>query len=144
MMIEYLKKEDKEEIKDKEEKYSTMLEFLKGKLENHVKDVRLSARLTESPACLVGDEGDLSPHLVQLMRDAGQEVPINKLILEINPNHEVITGMQAMFDKDKENPILPSLAEVIYGQALLAEGSQLEKPAEFSKKLTELMQELLK
>ncbi len=134
---------ESEQIKDKEEKYKTLLEFIKGKLEQDVREVRLSTRLTESPACLVGDESDMSPHLVQLMRETGQDIPKSKLILEINPDHEIIVGMQAIFEQDKENPVLASLTEVIYGQAILAEGSQLDKPAEFSKKLTELMLKVL-
>ena len=85
----------------------------------------------------------MSPHLVQLMRETGQDIPKSKLILEINPDHEIIVGMQSIFEQDTENPVLTSLTEVIYGQAILAEGSQLDKPAEFTKKLTELMVKVL-
>ena len=104
-----------------------------------MKDVRLSARLTASPACLVGDAGDLSPHLRELLRRAGQDVPKAKRVLELNPEHPITARLREFHAHDKADPRLALYAELLYGQALLAEGAPLPDPAAFSRRLAELM-----
>jgi molecular chaperone HtpG len=121
-----------------------LLELLKGKLAEHVKEVRLSARLTTSPACLVGDEADLTPQLEQMLRASGQEVPKVKRILELNPKHPLVTGLQALLAGNPDDPRLALFAELLHGQALLAEGGTLPDPAAFSRRLAELMLDNLK
>ena len=104
-----------------------------------MKDVRLSSRLTESPACLVGEPGDLSPQMQELLRRAGQEVPKIKRILELNPTHPIVTRLRQLHATDANDPRLGLYAELLYGQAILAEGGTLPDPASFSRRLTELM-----
>ena len=112
---------------------------LRAKLQDEVKDVRLSSRLISSPACLVGDEQDMSPHIAELLRRTGQEVPKVKRILELNPTHPLLPKLQALVDRDKNDPALAQYAELLYGQAILAEGGQLPDPAAFSQRIAELL-----
>ncbi|MEO5765534.1 MAG: molecular chaperone HtpG [Casimicrobiaceae bacterium] len=106
---------------------------VKASLGERVKDVRTTRRLTESPACLVADEHDVSGNLARMLKAAGQRAPEAKPILEINPAHPMIArlvGERARFD---------AWASVLYDQALLAEGGQLDDPASFVKRMNELM-----
>lgn len=133
------KKKAEEAVKQKSETYKDLLEFLKTKLSDHLKDVRLSSRLTTSPACLVGDLGDMSPHMETLLKASGKELPKVKRILELNPDHPLVEKMQALFAKNKEDPVLLDTAEILYNQALIAEGGKPENPAAFSKKVADLL-----
>src|SRR5262249_50058601 len=105
------------------------------------KDVRLSSRLTESPACLVGEAGDLSPQLLELLRRTGQDVPVVKRLLELNAAHPLILKLQAFHAAHPRDERLGLYAELLYGQALLAEGGSVDDPAAFSKRLADLMLE---
>ena len=116
-----------------------LLDALKSKLDEKVKDVRLSARLTSSPACLVGDQFDMSPQLEQMMRAMGQEVPHAKRILEVNAGHPILRNLLEVHEKDKDDPRLAEYAELLFGQAVLAEGGQLADPAAFAKGIADLM-----
>jgi molecular chaperone HtpG len=131
------------ERKRKQETHASLLECLKAKLEDRVKEARLSNRLTESLACLVGDPGDLSPQLEQMLRAMGQEPPLVKRVLELNPRHPVLEKLQAVFDADAEDPRLADYAELVYGEAVLAEGGNLPDPAKFSRLVAKLMAEAL-
>jgi molecular chaperone HtpG len=119
--------------------WQPVLDKLRALLQDHVKDVRLSMRLKESPACLVGDPGDLSPHLRELFKRSGQELPVTKRTLEVNPGHPVLARVREMHASAKDDPRLALYAELLYGQAVLAEGGTLADPAAFSKRLAELM-----
>jgi len=116
-----------------------LLDKLRALLQDHVKDVRLSSRLKESPACLVGDPGDLSPHMRELFKRSGQEVPVTKRTLELNPTHPVIARLREVHAAGKDDPRLALYADLLYGQAVLAEGGVLADPAGFSRRLAELM-----
>lgn len=133
------RKKADEELKEKEKNFSSLLEVLKSKLDEHVKEVRLSSRLTNSPACLVGEAYDMSPQMEQLLRASGQEVPKTKRILELNPNHPLLQKLQAIYDADKNDARLGDYAQLLYGQSVLAEGGQLPDPGAFSKRVAELM-----
>ncbi len=137
------KKKAEEERQEKGQAYASLLAFLKERLSEQVKDVRLSSRLTQSPACLVGDAADLSPQLEQMMRALGHETPEVKRILELNPAHPVVERLQARFSENAEDPVLADGAELLYGQALLAEGNAPPDPARFSKLVAELMSRAL-
>jgi molecular chaperone HtpG len=138
------RKEEEESRKEKEESFKDLLSLLAKKLDEHVKEVRLSARLTDSPACLVGDAEDLSPQLEQMLRAAGQDLPSTKRILELNADHPILQKLQSIFDLNQEDPRLARYAEVLYGQAVLAEGRTPPDPAAFSRHLTEVMLEAVK
>ncbi len=133
------KKQAEETRKEKEQEFGALLEWLKEALDAHVKEVRLSNRLTTSVACLVGDAYGMTPQLEQMMRAMGQDMPASKRILELNPAHPLLAKLQALVEKDKDAEGLADYAELIYGQALLAEGGELNDPAKFSRLVSELM-----
>jgi molecular chaperone HtpG len=133
------KKREEEARKESEESLKDVLLVLRAKLQDQVKDVRLSSRLTESPACLVGDPGDLSPQMQELLRRAGQDVPNVKRVLELNPTHPIVTRLRQLHATDNKDPRLALYAELLYGQAILAEGTPLPDPAAFARRVTELM-----
>jgi molecular chaperone HtpG len=128
-----------EDRKEREESMRDLLDLLRAKLQDHVKDVRLSSRLTESPACLVGDPGDLSPHLRELFRRTGEEPPVTRRTLELNPSHPIMARLRELHVRDKDDPKLALYADLLFGQALLAEGAPLPDPAAFSRRVAELM-----
>ena len=133
------KEEAGEERKKKQEAHASVLGFLKNTLDEHVKEVRLSSRLTTSAACLVTDTNDMTPQLEQILKSANQPVPPTKRILEINPDHPILTKIQALYDANPEDTRLKDYAELLYGQAVLAEGGQPPHPARFSKLVADLM-----
>jgi molecular chaperone HtpG len=132
-------KKEEEARKEQEEGLRGLLDTLRARLQDHVKDVRLSSRLTESPACLVGDPGDISPHLRELLRRSGQEAPVAKRTLELNASHPIVARLRDLHAADKGDPRLALYADLLYGQALLAEGAPLPDPAAFSQRVAELM-----
>jgi molecular chaperone HtpG len=117
--------------------FAPLLTFLKDNLEEQVKDVRLSHRLTTSAACLVSDADDITPALEKMYRAMGQEGPRVKRILELNPNHPLVGGLRTALEANAEDAALPETAELLYGTALLAEGGDLEDPARFAKLLAD-------
>ena len=135
------KKEAETAREETSERFKDLLLALRAKLQDTVKDVRLSSRLIESPACLVGEQGDLSPQLLELLRHSGQEVPVVKRVLELNASHPLVDKLQAFHAAHPSDQRLGLYAELLYGQAILAEGGALKDPAAFSKHLADLMQE---
>ena len=133
------KKQADEQRREQEEGFKDLLLVLRAKLQDHVKDVRLSSRLTSSAACLVGEEGDLSARVAEMFRRTGQEVPVAKRVLELNPTHPLLPKLQAIVERDRTDPALAEYAELLYGQAILAEGGQLPDPAAFSKRIADLL-----
>jgi len=123
-----------------EEAWKPLLEILQGPLDEHVKAVRFSTRLTESPACLVGDTGDMTPQLEQMMRAMGQEVPPLKRILELNPDHPVVLQLKGIHEADGADSRLTDYAILLHGHATLAEGGVPSDPAGFARRVAELMQ----
>ncbi len=119
--------------------FKDLLGRLQSSLSDDVKEVRLSSRLTDSAACLVSEEGDIAPHLAELMRQAGQKVPATKQILEVNAEHPVLQKLQAIYVRDPMDNTLAEYAQLLYGLAILAEGGAPKNPASFSKRMSELM-----
>ncbi|HEX8739045.1 MAG TPA: molecular chaperone HtpG [Casimicrobiaceae bacterium] len=113
--------------------WKALTERLKASLGERVKDVRVTRRLTESPACLVSDEHDVSANLARILKAAGQPGPAWKPILEINPDHPVIARLAA------DEKSFDAWASVLFDQALLAEGGQLDDPAAFVKRINQLI-----
>jgi molecular chaperone HtpG len=127
---------------DQERDFADLLTWPKETLSDHVKEVRLSTRLTESPACLITDTFGITPALARMYRASGQAVPVGKRILELNPNHPLITGLQQAQKAggdDAQMRRLVETAELLYGTALLAEGGALEDPAKFAGLLADLL-----
>ncbi|MEH1056688.1 molecular chaperone HtpG [Micromonospora sp. CPCC 206171] len=117
--------------------YAALLAFLGGALADSVKEVRLSSRLTTSPACVVGDAHDITPTLEKMYRAMGQEVPKVKRILELNPTHPLVTGLRVAHEQGGDSAALTETAELLYGMALLAEGGDLADPARFARVLAD-------
>lgn len=129
----------KEELGKHEEKLKALLEALQKELDEHVKQVRLSTRLTTSPACLVGAEHDYSPQLEKLLQKGKGGGPKQRRILELNPDHPVVTRLGERFAATEAAPELAEHAQLLFGYALLAEGSELPDPARFNRAVAELM-----
>ena len=130
----------KKELDEKAETFEALLERMKTSLSDHVKEVRLSSRLTSSPACLVGGEQDVSPRVEKWLRQQQGDAPAQKRILELNPDHPIVTGLKAKFDVQENTEAVPEYAELLYGYALLAEGSEIADPAEFARRFAALME----
>ena len=136
--LELGKLEDEAEKKaqEKEEGESKpLLERIKKTLGDSVKDVRVTLRLTDSPACLVADEHDMGANFQRMLKAAGQNAPPSKPILEINPHHALVQRLKEESDEAR----FGDLAKILFDQSLLAEGGQLEDPAVFVKRLNQLM-----
>ena len=130
------KLEDEAEKKQKEEtatEYKELVDNMKASLTDKAADVRITFRLTDSPACLVAGEHELSGNLLRMLKAAGQKAPDSKPILEINPNHPLVQRLkyeEAKFD---------DWTSILFDQAMLAEGGQLQDPAGFVKKLNDML-----
>jgi molecular chaperone HtpG len=135
------KKQEETAREETSERFKTLLLALRAALQDDVRDVRLSGRLTSSPACLVGEAGDLSPHLEELLRRSGQSVPKVKRVLEVNPEHPLVTRLQDFHAAHPADERFKRYAELLHGQAILAEGGTLPDPAAFSRRLAELLVE---
>ncbi|NLD60922.1 molecular chaperone HtpG [Candidatus Sumerlaeota bacterium] len=133
------RKKEKEELDKASEAAKPLFEALAKPLGENIKEVRYGARLTDSAACLVGETWDATPQLEAMMRAMGQEVPKTKRTLELNPNHPVVKKMSELFASNADDPRLADYAQILYGQAILAEGQPLDNPAEFNKALAELL-----
>ncbi len=103
----------------------------------------MSSRLTTSAACLVGEAHDLSPQMEKLLSATGQAMPPQKRILELNPNHPVLEKLGAIFEEDSDAPEIADYAQLLHGQALLAEGGELPNPGKFAKLVADLMVQAL-
>lgn len=133
------KKQAEQDLEQKEKEYHSLLETMQSRLNEYVKEVRLSNRLTSSPACLVGNASDLSPQMEQMLKAMNQPVPQSKRILELNPNHALTQKLQDVFANNPSDAGLSDYAYLLYGQALLAEGSPLPDPARLSKLMADVL-----
>ncbi len=123
---------EKKQAEEAAEAFKPVLERLKEALKDRAKDVRVTTRLVDSPACVVVDEGDMSGHLARLLKQAGQAAPVSQPILEVNPEH-------ALVKKLADDPRFDDLAQILFDQALLAEGGHLEDPSAYVKRVTALL-----
>src|SRR5690349_3093174 len=123
--------------------FAELLTWMGGALEEDVKEVRLSHRLTDSAACLVGEPGDLTPTLEKMYLAMGQEPPKVKRILELNPKHGLVTGLRDAHGARPEDTGLGDTARLLYGMALLAEGGELPEPAAFVALLSRQLEQTL-
>jgi len=124
--------EEKKQAEETAEAFKPVLERLKQALKDRAKDVRASTRLVDSPACIVVDEGDMSSHLSRLLKQAGQSAPKSMPILEVNPAHALVKRLE----RDER---FDDLAAILFDQALLAEGGQLDDPAAYVQRVNRLL-----
>ncbi|MFF8948698.1 molecular chaperone HtpG [Streptomyces sp. NPDC014940] len=123
-----------------DEEYAGLLGWMTDQLGEEVKEVRLSSRLTVSPACVVSDADDLTPALENMYRAMGQEVPRAKRILELNAQHQLVKGLNQAYTERTDHTSLAETAELLYGLAVLAEGGQPKEPARFVKLMADRLQ----
>jgi molecular chaperone HtpG len=121
----------------RDEEYGPLLGWLGERLTADVKQVRLSTRLTTSPACLGGEAYDMTPTLEKMYRATGQEVPRTRRILELNPDHPLVAALREAHGRGADPDALGQDAELLYGMALLAEGGELTDPARFTRLLAD-------
>ena len=132
-----------DEREKRNEAYAGLLEWMGKRLEDDIKEVRLSSRLTVSPACVVSDAHELTPALENMYRAMGQEVPRAKRILELNPGHALVQGLNEAYTEHGDGTELAETAELLYGLAVLAEGGQPKEPARFVKLMAERLEKAL-
>ncbi len=125
--------EEKAKVEETAKAFADLVERIKTALSERVKDVRVTDRLTDSPSCLVSDDGDISGTLERMLKQAGQPAPDRKPILEINPEHPLVQRMKADPADDSE------WSNLLFDQAVLAEGGQLSDPAGFVKRLNSML-----
>ena len=131
---------EKTQQKELEESHKDLVERIQKVLEGEVKEVRVTSRLTDSPACLVVGQYDMGGHMRRLMEAAGQKMPEAEVALEVNPTHPLIERLDSEQDEDR----FSELAHIIHAQAQLAEGSQLKQPGDYVAKLNKLLLDLMK
>jgi len=124
---------------DKKGKYETLFKHIRAKLEDTIKEVRPSTRLTDSVACLSGNTYDMSGYMTKILKSAGQEAPENKRVLELNMTHPVMEKIHSMFDADKKDSKLDEYIHLLLDLAVIGEGGKLDDPAKFSKSVGDLM-----
>jgi molecular chaperone HtpG len=127
--------DDGRDLETQVKEYSKLMDVLQSKLDENVRQVRLSGRLKSSPACLVVAEEDMSPNLEALLGKSKGEGPRQKRIMEINPDHELVGKMRAAQAENADDPRLEDFANLLYGYALLAEGSEITDPQKFNQAL---------
>lgn len=125
--------EEKKQAEEVAEAFKPVLEKLKSALKDRAKDVRSTSRLVDSPACIVVEEGDMSAHLARMLKQAGQQAPKTQPILEVNPSHALVRRLEA------DEAHFDDLANLLFDQAWLAEGGQLESPADHVQRVTRLL-----
>ncbi len=127
--------DDLEDTKEQEKTYAPMLKQIKDILGERVKDVQVTKRLTDSPACIVSDENDMGLEMQRILQASGQKMPESKPIFEINPEHALIKRLHSIEDDER----FSQWAVVLFEQAVLAEGGQLDNPADFVNRVNQLL-----
>ncbi len=124
---------------EKKDKYETLFKHIRVQLEDTIKEVRPSTRLTDSVACLSGDTYDMSGYMEKILKSTGQQVPENKRALELNMSHPVMEKILGMFETDKNDPKLADYIHLLLDLAVIGEGGKVDDPSNFSKKVGNLM-----
>lgn len=134
------KKQLEEEVKRKEEEYANCLQAGQKRLDEYVKQIRLSTRLVDSPACLVTEEHEYSPHLERLLQKGKGGGPKQRRIMELNPNHPVIARLFERYKANSEDPVVGDSIELLFELALVAEGSEIADPVRLNRLALDLLQ----
>lgn len=133
------REQQKKALEAKEAEVKDLLEDLQKRLDAHVKHVRLTNRLTDSPVCLVGAEHDYSPQMERLLQKGKGGGPKQRHILELNPDHPILGRLKERFAQNQTDPILDDYAQLLFGYGKIAEGSELEDPVAFNRAMADLM-----
>ena len=135
-----LDEQDEEEIKKEAEEFKTPLEAIQKSLDEDIKEVRFSRRLTDSPCCLVADEYAMSANMERIMEAMNQGMPKQKRILELNKDHKIVKHVMDLAENDPASEQFKDFTSLLYDQALLVEGSPVQDPSAFAQKITKLME----
>jgi len=136
--------QSEEEKKETKENFAKLTDKIKDILGEKVSEVRLSSRLKSSPCVLVSGEGDMDANMEAMMKAMGQKVPPRKKILELNPDHELVTALNSEFEKNADSQKVADIGELLYGQALMLEGNMPEDINRFTNLLTQVMTDTVK
>ncbi|MDJ0975131.1 MAG: molecular chaperone HtpG [Planctomycetota bacterium] len=130
---------DKAAREKQQEEHKDLLETLQKHLDDEISDVRFSSRLKESPAVLVSEQGSMGPAMEQVMKDLGRDMPASRRVLELNAEHAVVQRLVAMHGKEPDGQLVLDFADLLHGQAVLAEGRPPSDPVRFAKLVADLM-----
>lgn len=123
----------------KKDEYTPLFGFIRTNLEDKVKEVKASTRLKDSVVCLSGEDFAMSAYMEKIMKASGQQVPVQKRIMELNVNHPVLEKIKHLFETDTNNPLLKDYCELLFDMALIGEGGKIENPSKFSGTIADLM-----
>ena len=122
-----------------QEEHNALFGFIKGLLQSKVKEVKVSARLKDSVACLTGDTHDMSAYMEKILKASGQPMPDVKRVLELNMAHPLMEKLKTLYENDRENPVLKEYSEMLLDLAVVAEGGKLDNPSKFSRLVGDFM-----
>ena len=123
----------------KKEEFNALFSFIKSNLENKVKEVIPSTRLKDSASCLSGNTYDMSAYMEKIMKATGQKSPEVKRVLELNMAHPLVVKIKAIYDKERNDPVLKDYSDLLYDLAVISEGGKLDNPSRFTKMVGDLM-----
>ncbi len=123
----------------KTDEFAPLFACIQSHLEDKIKEVKSSTRLKESVSCLSGDANDMSAYMEKILKATGQEAPKVKRVLELNVDHPVFAKIKALFDKDKDSPMLKNYSSLLHDMAVISEGGKLEDPSRFNKMIGDLL-----
>ncbi len=124
---------------EKKDAYESLFGFIKGHLEEKIKEVKPSTHLKESIACLSGEAHDVSAYMEKLLKASGQEPPSVKRVLELNLDHPVLMKIKKLFEEDRNNPALRDYSQLLFDMALISEGGKIEDPSQFNRVIGTIM-----
>ena len=128
----------------KKDEYTALFDYIRSSLDTKIKEVKPSTRLKDSVACLSGDTYDPSAYMKRILKSSGQKLPEVKRVLELNMDHPVIAKIKALFEENKNDPVLKDYIDLLFDMALISEGDRVENPSRFSKMIGDLMSSALK
>ena len=130
---------DDEKTEEKKKDLNSLFEFIKGQLDEKIKEVRPSTRLKDSVACLSSDAEDMSAYMEKIMKATGNAAPDAKRVLELNADHPAITKMKEIFEADKDDPKLKDYSQLLFDMAVIGEGGKIDNPSRFNKQVGQLL-----
>ena len=133
------------EVDEEQQKaYNALFSYIKGQLEDKIKEVKPSLRLKDSVACMSGEAYDMSAYMEKILKASGQKAPENKRVLELNTDHPVVKKINSLFESDRNNAVLKDYSQMLYDLAVLAEGGKLDNPSQFSRLVGQIMDQAIK
>ena len=129
---------------EQQKAYNALFSYIKGQLEDKIKEVKPSLRLKDSVACMSGEAYDMSAYMEKILKASGQKAPENKRVLELNLDHPVVKKINNLFESDRNNADLKDYSQMLYDLAVIAEGGKLENPSQFSRLVGQIMDQAIK